>query len=87
MVPLRFLCAMEKAQLIDMVARTRISVEESQRLITTQMEKIRLLRAAGDRTGDAEAALSQLEGEYDRHLAEMRRLLDELERLPSTSPL
>jgi 3-methyladenine DNA glycosylase AlkC len=72
---------MDRSLLIEMVARTRQAASECERLIVAQAEKIRGLQASGDSTTEVMAVLSQLESEYDRHMIEMERLLDELDKI------
>jgi hypothetical protein len=76
---------MDRLQLIDMVARTRRAADECERLRTVQAQQIRTLRAIGESTAQLESILIELEAECDRHMAEMERLLDELDRISADS--
>jgi hypothetical protein len=82
--PARFPSVMNRSQLLDMVKRTRLAADECERLRITQAERIRKLRVAGVNTAEFENALSQLEAECDRHMAEMERLLDELDKVAAS---
>ena len=81
---MRFLPAMDRSLLIEMVARTRQAASECERLMAAQAEKIKGLQANGDSATEMLAVLSQLESEYDRHMTEMERLLDALDMIGET---
>ncbi|WP_119271445.1 hypothetical protein [Taklimakanibacter deserti] len=74
---------MDRRQLIELVTHARKAADECERLRVTEILAIRALRAAGESTQLLEAALIAREAEYDRHVAEMERLLDELDGLPA----
>jgi hypothetical protein len=76
---------MDKSLLVEMVARTQQAASECERLIAAQAAKIKGLQANGDSTTEVLAVLSELESEYDRHMAEMERLLDALDMIGETA--
>jgi hypothetical protein len=77
----RLLPVMERLHLLDMVARIRLVADDCERLILAQKEKVKALRVLGKPDGEEETRLSQLESEYDKHMAEMERLLNELDQI------
>ena len=74
---------MDKLTLMDTVARTREAAAEAERLVAELSDKIRTLRASGENTNVLEKALVELEAEYNRHMAEMDRILDLLDTMES----
>jgi hypothetical protein len=72
---------MDRLQLIQQVVRTQRAAGECERLRAAHAERIRSLQAAGETTKQLEATLIELELEYDRHITEMERLLDELDNM------
>ena len=72
---------MERLHLLDMVARIRLAANDCDRLILAQKETVRALRLSGQTDGEEETKLSQLELQYDEHMAEMERLLNELDEI------
>jgi hypothetical protein len=72
---------MERLHLLDLVARIRLAANDCERLILAQKETVKALRVSGRTDGDAESKLSRLESEYDEHMAQMERLLDELDKI------
>jgi hypothetical protein len=77
----RFIKAMDRPQFIEQVARMRLAADECDRLRAAEAGRIRSLRTAGKTTTHLEAKLIELETECDRHIAEMERLLDELDKI------
>ena len=71
---------MDRLQLLEMVARARREADDSERRMLAQRDQVRSLRHAGQDTAVADRALAELELEYDGVIAEMQRLLDELEK-------
>jgi len=72
---------MERLHLLDLVARIRLAANDCERLILAQKETVKALRLSGTTDGDEESRLSRLESQYDEHMAEMERLLDELDKI------
>ena len=72
---------MERLHLLDMVARIRLVADDCERLLLAQKEKVQTLRMFGKPDAEEETRLSQLESEYDEHMAEMERLLNELDEI------
>jgi hypothetical protein len=72
---------MNQTNLIHKAAKARIAANECARRISKQGDMIRRLTAAGDRTGNAESALSNLRSEHLNLTLEIKRTLDELARL------
>jgi hypothetical protein len=73
----------DKLTLMDTVARTRTAAAEAQRLVAELSDRIRAMRASGENTDALEQALLELEAEYNRHMAEMERILDLLDTMES----
>ena len=67
--------------MLDMVARIRLAASDCERLILAQKENVRALRLSGTADSEEETKLSQLESQYDEHIAEMERLLNELDEI------
>jgi hypothetical protein len=59
----RFFYAMERLQLLDMVARIRLAASDCERLILAQNENVRALRLSGKPDSQEETKLSQLESQ------------------------
>ena len=72
---------MDKAQLLDLVARAREAANKCESQIAALQSKVKALRANGGDAAEAHDTLSTLESEYDRLLTEMNRFLDELDRI------
>lgn len=75
---------MDRAQLIERVTRARKAADECERLKINEMLAVAALRAVGESTEALESALKERETECDRHVVEMERMLDELDRLPTS---
>jgi hypothetical protein len=67
--------------LLDMVARIRLAANDCERLILAQREAVKALRRSGSSDLQEEIKLSQLESEYDQHIAQMEQLLNELDEI------
>ena len=72
---------MERLYLLDMVGRIRLAAGDCERLILAQKETVRALRMSGSPDTQEEDKLSQLESQYDKHIAEMERLLNDLDEI------
>ena len=72
---------MDRLQLLDLVARIRLAANDCERLILAQKESVMAMRLSGATDGEEESKLSLLESQYDEHIAEMERLLDELDKI------
>jgi len=76
---------MDRFQLLDMVTRARREADDCERRMLAQRDLVRSLRSAGQDTDAADKALTELELAYDRLIAEMQNLLDELDRQAEAS--
>jgi hypothetical protein len=72
---------MERLHLLDIVARIRLTAGDCERLMLAQKETVRALRMSGTTDADEETKLLRLESEYDEHISEMERILNELDKI------
>jgi ethanolamine utilization protein EutA (predicted chaperonin) len=75
---------MERAQLLDLVARAREAATECEDLIAALRKKLKSLKTDGEEAAVAQSILATLESEYDRVLMEMNRFLNELDKIAPT---
>jgi hypothetical protein len=71
---------MEKTDIIAKIALLQRSAAEYERALLQQKDKIRRLRAAGDRTGEAETGLGHLQAYHDAILKAISAHLDRLDK-------
>lgn len=74
---------MDRTQLMNLLSRARKASDECERLRATEALAMYATQAAGGSIETLETALRQREAECDRHMNEMERLLDELDKIPS----
>jgi hypothetical protein len=77
---------MEKSNIVTRIALLHRSAAEYERGLVQQKDKIRRLRDAGDRTGEAEIALGHLEGYHEALLEAISVQLDRLEKASDGPP-
>jgi hypothetical protein len=77
---------MDNTKLVKELAFLQSSAGECERRLLKLKDKVRRLRAAGDRTGEAESALSHLQADYDGLLYNVEERLDQLAQFKSTQP-
>ncbi len=66
--------------MLQMVARLRVEADECERRMLGHRDKVRSLREAGQAVADDDGSLAELELAYDRLIADMQTVLDELDR-------
>ena len=77
---------MDNTKLIKELAFLQSSAGECERRLLKLKDKVRRLRAAADRTGEAESALSHLQADYDGLVDDVEERLDQLAQLKATQP-
>jgi hypothetical protein len=77
--PFELFDQMEKTSTVEKIALLQRSVVTYEEAIYQQRDKIRRLRAAGDRTGEAESALGHLESYHEALLEAISTHLDRLD--------
>jgi hypothetical protein len=72
---------MDRTQLLRLLAGARKALVDCDGLLAVERQKLRKLGLEGEQNEKFQVGLLQLEAECERHLIEMERLLDELDRI------